>query len=190
MAAAKAKAPFGPEANKPQRTQGTSGLPMAGSAIRSAILRQRFVYRRMFECDPVGAGSRGIALRVFARLVLVSMIVASGLGLVGCTLIDELQDTVSKLTSLDTHAEKVPDATGSIPAKTPPTNEATKASIPEKRSPAREMREPRTARLPTKQPSSAPAQPAISQEAAAPPSQSAPSLSPWPKAPAPGNFSR
>jgi hypothetical protein len=127
-------------------------------------------------------------MRVFARLVLVSVIVASGLGLVGCTLIDELQDTVSKLTSLDTHAEKVPDATGSIPAKTPPTSEATKASIPEKRSPAREMREPRTARLPTKQPSSTPAQ--LSQEAAAPPSQSAPSLSPWPKAPAPGNFSR
>ena len=135
-----------------------------------------------------------------ARGALVSMIVAAGLSLAGCALIDELKDTVSKMASQDGHGREgyVPDAAGGIlptitpreeaklPTKTP-TGEAKKAST-EKDWPARKLQDP-----PTVRPSSVPAEP-VTQEPAAqsPPSQSAsPQLfTPWPKAPSSGSFSR
>ena len=141
---------------------------------------------------------RGIGMH--ARGALVSMIVAAGLSLAGCALIDELKDTVSKMASQDKHGREgyVPDATGGIrptimpreeaklPRKTP-TGEAKKASTQKDR-PARNLQDP-----PTVGPSSVPAKP-VTQEAAAqsPPSQSASSqlLTPWPKAPSSGSFSR
>jgi hypothetical protein len=136
-----------------------------------------------------------------ARGALVSMIVAAGLSLAGCALIDELKDTVSKMASQDGHGREggVPDATGGIlptitpreeaklPTKTP-TGEAKKAST-EKDRPGRKLQDPPT----VKRPSSVPAEP-VTQEPAAqsPPSQSASSqlLTPWPKAPSSGSFSR
>ena len=135
-----------------------------------------------------------------ARGALVCMIVAAGLSLAGCALINELKDTVSKMASQDGHGRErdVPAATGGIlptiaqreeaklPRKTP-TGEAKKAST-EKDRPARKLQDP-----PTVGPSSVPAKP-VTQEAAAqsPPSQSAASLllTPWPKAPSSGSFSR
>ena len=132
-----------------------------------------------------------------ARGALVSMIVAAGLSLAGCALIDELKDTVSKMASQDGHGREraVPDATGGIaptitpreeaklPTKTP---EAKKASM-EKDPPARKLQDPPTVTRPrTTEP--------VTQESAAqsPPSQSASSqlLTPWPKAPSSGSFSR
>jgi len=134
-----------------------------------------------------------------ARGTLVSMIVAAGLSLAGCALIDELKDTVSKMASQDGHGRKgeVPDAAGGIlptitpreeaklPTKTP-TGEAKKASM-EKDRPARKLQDPPTVTRPrTTEP--------VTQESAAqsPPSQSASSqlLTPWPKAPSSGSFSR
>ena len=125
------------------------------------------------------------------------MIVAAGLSLAGCALIDELKDTVSKMASQDGHGREraVPDATGGIaptitpreeaklPTKTP---EAKKASM-EKDPPARKLQDPPTVTRPrTTEP--------VTQESAAqsPPSQSASSqlLTPWPKAPSSGSFSR
>jgi hypothetical protein len=174
-----------------------SVLPLVDAhSARAARLSvgQGFVYQRMIKCHPLAPDHEGLLLHVCARVALVSMVVASGLGLVGCALTYELKDTVSKWTSQDAHAEHVPDATGSIPPTTPPIEEETKAATTEKRLPARELQEPRIVNLPKKQPSSAPAEPAISQESAAqsPPSQSAPSQlsTPWPKAPSPGSFSR
>src|SRR6516225_2765748 len=132
-----------------------------------------------------------------ARGALVSMIVAAGLSLAGCALIDELKDTVSKMASQDGHGREraVLDATGGIaptitpreeaklPTKTP---EAKKASM-EKDRPARKSQDPPTVTRPrTTEP--------VTQESAAqsPPSQSASSqlLTPWPKAPSSGSFSR
>ena len=132
-----------------------------------------------------------------ARGALVSMVVAVGLSLAGCALIDELKDTVSKMASQDGHGREgdVPDILPTItpreeaklPTKTP-TGEAKKASM-EKDRPARKLQA-----LPTvKRPSSVPAEP-VTQEPAAPspPSQSASSqlLTPWPNAPSSGSFSR
>jgi hypothetical protein len=126
----------------------------------------------------------------FARAALVSLVVAAGLSLAGCALIEiELKDSVSKLTSQDRHEGDVPDVTGGIlPTKTP-GEEANNAS--EKRPPARTLQEPHTVNLPNKR--SVPAEP-VTQEpiAQSPPSQSAPSQLPtlWPEAPSPGRFSR
>jgi hypothetical protein len=127
-----------------------------------------------------------------ARTALVSMVVAAGLGLAGCTLIDELKDTVSKMASQDGHKGEgdVPDATrfGILATKTP-REEAKKAST-QKRPPAGKLQEPHT----VKQPSSVPAEPVTPQESAAqsPPSRSAQSQLPtaWPEAPSTGRFSR
>src|SRR5215467_10228632 len=113
-----------------------------------------------------------------ARGALVSMVVAVGLSLAGCALIDELKDTVSKMASQDGHGREgdVPDILPTItpreeaklPTKTP-TGEAKKAST-EKDRPARKLQDPPT----VKRPSSVPTEP-VKQEPAAqsPPSQSA-----------------
>ena len=128
-----------------------------------------------------------------ARGALISMIVAAGLSLAGCALIDELKDTVSKMASQDGHGRErdVPDILPTItpreeaklPTKTP-TGEAKKAST-EKDRPVRKLQ--------VKRPSSVPAEP-ITQEPAvqSAPSQSASSqlLTPWPNAPSSGSFSR
>jgi hypothetical protein len=136
-----------------------------------------------------------------ARGALVLMIVATGLNLAGCAFIDELKDTVSKIVSQDGHGREgdVPDATGAIlptimpreeaklPTKTP-TGQAKKASM-EKDRPARKLQAPPT----IKRPSSVPAEPVTQEPAAQSPlSQSASSqmLTPWPKAPSSGSFSR
>src|SRR6516164_4594215 len=98
-----------------------------------------------------------------ARGALISMIVAAGLSLAGCALIDELKDTVSKMASQDGQGREgdVPDATGGIlPTKTP-RGEAKKTST-EKDRPARKLQDPPT----VKRPSAAPAEP-VTQEPAA-----------------------
>ena len=136
-----------------------------------------------------------------ARGALVSMIVAAGLSLAGCAFIDDLKDTVSKMASQDGHGREgdVLGATGgSLPTITPreeaklptkmPTGEAKKASM-EKDRPARKLQAPPT----IKRPSSVPAEPVTQEPAAQSPlSQSASSqmLTPWPKAPSSGSFSR
>jgi len=110
------------------------------------------------------------------------MAVAAGLGLAGCTLIDELKDTVSKMASQDGHEGE------GLATKTP-REEAKKAST-QKRPPAGKLQEPHT----VKQPSSVPAEPVTPQDSAAQsqPSRSAQSQLPtaWPEAPSTVRFSR
>ena len=140
---------------------------------------------------------RGYCVSVLQRSPRVSMVVAVGLSLAGCALIDELKDTVSntvsKMASQDGHGREgdapdvLPTITPKEEAKLPtqtPTGEAKKAST-EKDRPVRKLQ--------VKRPSSVPAEP-ITQEPAvqSAPSQSASSqlLTPWPNAPSLGSFSR
>src|SRR5262249_19667435 len=146
---------------------------------------------------PLATEQRGIGMHARAQGALVSMVVAVGLSLAGCALIDELKDTVSntvsKMASQDGHGREgdVPDILPTItpreeaklPTKTP-TGEAKRAST-EKDRPARKLQ--------VKRPSSVPAEPVTQDPAGqSPPSQSASSqlLTPWPNAPSSGSFSR
>jgi hypothetical protein len=112
------------------------------------------------------------------QVALVSMIVAVVLSLAECALIDELKDTVSKMASQDGHGREgdVPDsADGILPTITP----REEVKLPTKTA--------------FKRPNSVPAEPVTQDPAAqSAPSQSASSqlLTPWPKAPSSGSFSR
>jgi len=118
----------------------------------------------------------------FARAALASMLVAVGLDLAACALVDQLKDSMSRMANQD--GVDVPDATAGIPARETPKEQA-KASTEK-----RKLEERQRVNVPDKR-SNLPEPVAQEPVAQSRPSQPAPSqLSPWPEAPSSGRFSR
>jgi hypothetical protein len=120
-------------------------------------------------------------MRACARLALVSMVVSAGLGLAGCSSINELKDTVSRWFASDNlggHEGALPDG----------------VSDARKDQPARKSQQPQTVERPNKPPASVPAATVTPQgaDAQSTPTQPAPVRldTPWPQAPSSGTFSR
>jgi hypothetical protein len=116
--------------------------------------------------------------------LLVSMVVSVGLGLAGCTSIDELKGTVSRWFS---------DAADRVPPKKMLNEDANKASK-RKDQQARKPQQLQTVERPNKPPASVPADTVAPQRADAQFTLPQPAPvrldTPWSQAPAPGTFSR
>jgi hypothetical protein len=140
-------------------------------------------------------------MRGWARVALVLMAASAGLGLAGCTSIDELKDTMSGWFASGkflgghegAYPEHLPDPTPGVAADKTLSEETSKASK-KKHKPARKLQRQQTVELPKKPPLSASAEAVRPQgaEAQSAPSQAAPLRlrTLWPEAPVPGTFSR
>ena len=168
-----------------------SGCWRVFAAIRRGQTRARFRLPANDRMPPL-TRRRITRMHAYTWRAARLMVLAVSLGLAECALIDELKDTVSKMVGQDEHEGGVPVATkDSLLSMKTPGEEANKAST-EKGPLARKLHGQHTVKLPSKPPTSGPAEQVTPKEPAAQsaPSQSAPSRlpSPWPEPPSAGSF--